>query len=341
MDYPFRNLVFKGGGVKGIAYVGALKVLERKGILPNIERVGGTSAGAINAVLLGLNYSPEETEAILRRLDFQNFLDDSWGVIRDTKRLFTEFGLYKGDFFRNWIGELIQRKTGNSEATFDEVNRRKSEKGFKDLYFIGTNLSTGFAEVFSYEHTPRKCVADAVRLSMSIPLFFASCRSDRGDVCVDGGVMDNYPVKLFDRQKYVETNFKVPDYYQQHNTELKKANKDISPYVYNLETLGFRLDTAAEIAVFRDQAEPVHREIKDFFDYAWGLVETVLSLQNNMHLHSDDWHRTVYLDTLGVKTTDFDLSDDRKTDLLNSGRDGIDAYFRWYDDPRNQPANRL
>ena len=50
--YRFRNLVFEGGGVKGVAYVGALNELHKRGILDSIERVGGTSAGAINAVLL-------------------------------------------------------------------------------------------------------------------------------------------------------------------------------------------------------------------------------------------------------------------------------------------------
>jgi NTE family protein len=52
MPYNFKNLVFEGGGVKGIAYVGALDVLESKGILNDIERIGGTSAGAINAILV-------------------------------------------------------------------------------------------------------------------------------------------------------------------------------------------------------------------------------------------------------------------------------------------------
>ena len=340
MDYIFRNLVFEGGGVKGLAYVGAMEILEQKGILANIERVGGTSAGAINAVLLGLNYSPRETADILRNLNFNNFMDDSWGVIRDSERLFAKFGWYKGDFFRRWIGELIQRKTGNSESTFDEVNRLKTKSGFRDLYFIGTNLSTGFAEVFSHEHTPRKCVADAVRISMSIPLFFAACRSDRGDVYVDGGVMDNYPVKLFDRQKYVPANFKKPPYYQEHNAALQEAGKDLSPYVYNMETLGFRLDSAKEIAVFRDQAEPAHQQIEDFFRYAWYLVAAVLNVQDSAHLHRDDWQRTVYIDTLGVKTTDFNLSDERKTALLKSGRDCAAAYFDWYDNPVHHPDNR-
>jgi NTE family protein len=86
MDYPFRNLIFEGGGVKGIAYVGAMKVLENKKIIKNIRRVGGTSAGAINAALFALNYSNDETREIIRNLDFNKFMDDSWGYMRDSTR---------------------------------------------------------------------------------------------------------------------------------------------------------------------------------------------------------------------------------------------------------------
>jgi len=340
MAYHFKNLIFEGGGVKGIAYVGAMQVLEAKGILKDIVRVGGTSAGAINATLLGLNYSVDETMQTLSRLNFRRFLDDSWGIVRDTNRLITDFGWYKGDFFRTWIGEIIEAKTGNSESTFLEVDSLKKERNFRDLHFIGTNLSTGFGEVLSFEHTPRMCVADAVRISMSIPLFFAAKRSMRGDVYVDGGVVDNYPVKVFDRQKYVQEHFAVPPYYEEHNKELRAAGKDISPYVYNKETLGFRLDSAREIAVFRDQAEPEHQKIEDFFAYTWALVETILSIQNNYHLHGDDWQRTIYIDTLGVGTTDFDLNDDKKDALVASGRTNTQKYLEWYDDPANQPVNR-
>jgi len=340
MPYHFKNLVFEGGGVKGIAYVGAMEVLEKKGILQDIIRVGGTSAGAINAVLLGLNYTLAETREILSTLNFRRFLDDSWGIVRDTNRLITEFGWYKGDYFRDWIGDIIERKTGNSESTFLEVNTLKAERKFRDLYFMGTNLSTGFGEVFSFEHTPRMCVADAVRISMSIPLFFAAKRSMRGDVYVDRGVVDNYPVKLFDRQKYVAAHARMSEYYGKHNQALRQTGKVISPYVYNQETLGFRLDSARELAVFRDQAEPVHRKIEDFFAYTWALVETILSIQNNYHLHSDDWQRTIYTDTLGVGTTDFDLSDDKKDALVKSGRVNTEKYFAWYDNPASSPANR-
>ncbi|WP_236658319.1 patatin-like phospholipase family protein [Pseudomonas knackmussii] len=238
MPYNFKNLVFEGGGVKGIAYLGASEVLDQKEILPSIERVGGTSAGAINAILVGLGYSQAEMKNILWRLDFNKFLDDSWGIITDTERLIDDFGWYKGDYFRKWIGELIKGKTGNSESTFADIeNMKSSDKGklFKSLFFVGTNLSTSYSEIFSAEHTPRTCIADAVRISMSIPLFFAAKRSMRGDVYVDGGVLDNYPIKLFDRMKYVDSNniaaFRKTDYYDRINTNIISGDREISPYI--------------------------------------------------------------------------------------------------------------
>ena len=332
MAYHFRNLVFEGGGVKGIAYLGALEALEEKGVLPDIARIGGTSAGAINAVLTGLNFSPAEAKDIFWKMDFKNFLDDSWGLLRDIDRLRVEYGWYKGKFFRDWIAGLIRQKTGNGESTFADIEALKEKKKFRSLYFMGTNLSTGFSEIFSAEHTPRMCVADAVRISMSIPLFFAAIRNPRGDVYADGGVTDNYPIKLFDREKYVEAaRCSEPDYYRKTNRGLRKSPRPICKYVYNKESLGFRLDSAEEIALFRDQAEPPRREIDDLFGFTRALISTIYGLQDNTHLHGDDWQRTIYIDTLGVGTTDFSLSTSRKQALFESGRKSTEAYFEWYD----------
>ena len=342
MKYPFKNLIFEGGGVKGIGYVGALKALEDRKIIRNVSRVGGTSAGAINAVLLALGFTLKETEDILFSLNFRNFMDDSWGIIRDTNRLISEFGFYKGDFFRDWMGRLIEKKTDNENSTFNDLKNRK----FRELYLIGTNLSTGYSEVFSAEHTPRMRVVDAARISMSLPLFFRAVRNFRNDVYVDGGVFNNYPIKLFDRKKYVKKKDRdaltvETEYYQPINENLKKHHPGSSEYVYNKETLGFRLDSAKEIAVFRDAAEPEHRKIEDFFDYAGALIHSVLNVQEDQHLHSDDWHRTIYINTLNVKTTDFDLPDEDKRNLVEQGELGVDKYFEWYDkaDPGDLPKN--
>ena len=83
------------------------------------------------------------------------------------------------------------------------------------------------------------------------------------------------------------------------------------------------------------------QKIDDFFDYAWALIKTILNAQNNKHLHSDDWHRTAYINTLGVGTTDFDLTDETKKNLVESGVKGTTDYLEWYEhnDPKVPPMN--
>jgi len=237
MNYIFKNLVFEGGGAKGIAYLGATEVLKRKGILKNIERIGGASAGAINALLIGLNYKANELKPLLMDLNFKVFLDDSPGFMRDFRRLRKKYGWYKGDRFHRWIKGLVEKKTGNPNSTFREIYEMKKEEKFKEIYFIGANISTGFAEVYSHEKHSSMPVADAVRISMSIPLFFAAVRKKDGDVCVDGGLINNYPVKLFDREKYVQVDRRIPKYYKKYNKKLKETNHEKNIWIYNKETL--------------------------------------------------------------------------------------------------------
>ncbi|UOK59961.1 patatin-like phospholipase family protein [Bacillus sp. OVS6] len=140
-------------------------------MLSNIKRVGGSSAGAIVALILSLNYSQSKLSKILSNLNLLDFKDESFGPIGDIVRLTNEFGWYKGDKFKEWIEDIIEEKTGNKHSTFKDINEQKEEYNFKDLYILGTNLSTHFTEIFSYEHTPNMKISEAVRISMSIPLF--------------------------------------------------------------------------------------------------------------------------------------------------------------------------
>lgn len=64
-NYACKNLVFEGGGIRGLAYPGTLKVLEEKGVIKNSERVAGTSAGAITALMVGLGYNSHEIDSII------------------------------------------------------------------------------------------------------------------------------------------------------------------------------------------------------------------------------------------------------------------------------------
>ena len=333
MAYHFKNLVFEGGGVKGIAYVGALEVLDGEGILKNIKRVAGTSAGAMVAVLVGLNYTATEISEILWKLNFQNFLDDTFGYVRDIDRLINEYGWYKGDFFRELMAGYIKDKTGNGEITFKELAKAKK---YRDIYLIGADLSTGFSKVFCYDTTPDVKVADAARISMSIPLFFRAVQNinNDGHVYVDGGLLDNYPIKVFDRASFItkESNKRETDYYDKTNKSLSKRVNQLDKFVYNKETLGFRLDSKEEINKFLhpDMEMPIKNDIKTLFTYTKALVTTLIDFQNNVHLHSDDWQRTVYIDSLGVGAIDFKISDSKKKDLVKSGFDHTKKYLEWY-----------
>ncbi|WP_432667461.1 patatin-like phospholipase family protein [Wukongibacter baidiensis] len=330
MSYNFKNLVFEGGGAKGIAYIGVLEVLEEKGILENIIRAGGASAGSINALLLGLGYSVKEIREITKKgLDFEKILDDEWGFIRDTHRLITQYGWHKGEYLKKWISKLIKYKTGKDDITFEEHEHMQIGP---QLHFVGTNLSTGFSNIFSCKTTPEMSISDAVRISMSIPLIFTAVKLDEEDcphknIYVDGGVLNNYPIRLFDSIEYVDEDYYIPLHYEKINLE---EGKTAINYVCNKETLGFRLDSKDKIDVYMRNKNPRYRKIKNFFSYTYALINTIIEGQQDHHLNSSDWKRTIYIDTLGVKTIDFNISEEKKEELIKSGRDSTELYLSQY-----------
>src|ERR1035437_6323497 len=155
-----KNLVFKGGGVLGIAYAGAIESLEENKVLLNIEKVAGTSAGAITAFLLSLKYTSAEIKTIVNSTDFKSF-EDSFNPFR----LFTSFGLYKGDKFLTWIKKVASDKGLPTNATFADLKNAQ----FLDLHVFATDLNRKQLKKFSFEDTPDTIVIEAIRASMSIP----------------------------------------------------------------------------------------------------------------------------------------------------------------------------
>jgi len=114
-----------------------------------------------------------------------------------------------------------------------------------------------------------------------------------------------------------------------------------SPYVYNCQTLGLRLDTQEQIALYRYNEPIKGKRIKRFHHYARALLTAIQNSQEKQHLHSDDWQRTVYINTLNVGTTDFDISDQKKAALIEQGIQGAETYFQWFEDLSEKPTNRL
>jgi NTE family protein len=317
----YRNLVMEGGGIKGIAYGGALQELENKGILQGIVRTAGTSAGAIQACLLALGYSPSEITDIISNTPVESFNDDGF-VLTGSKRLINKFGWYKGDSFLLKMEEVIQQRTGNPNLTFRELHQLAQSYPFRDLYVTGCNLTKQKIEVFSYETHPEMRVADAVRISMSIPLYYRGVWVNEqgkisenplpGENCslfVDGGLLMNFPVALFDNKKYFQPDNEKSD--------------------FNPETLGLRLERCEQIEHEVQKKEGLAPfEITDFSSYMSALSGIIMRNVNT--LNPRDAERTIYINDLGVSARVRKVPEDEKKRMMLSGRQGVIDFFGRY-----------
>jgi NTE family protein len=120
---PYRNLIMKGGGIRGIAYGGALQELERQGVLAHIMRVGGTSAGAIQAALLAVGYAPEAIIDIINRTPVQRLNDGRFIFVGGGSRLLRQYGWYRGDQLTKYLCELVGHQTQRPNLTLGELHQ--------------------------------------------------------------------------------------------------------------------------------------------------------------------------------------------------------------------------
>ena len=192
MTDGYTSLVFEGGGVRGIAYVGIIRKLYEKDIMKNIKNVGGSSAGSQTAALIALGFTLTEIEEIMIELPLESFKDNSCGCIRDICRFFNEFGYNKGEFMNNYFEDIIKQKTGIKKATFKDLYERTKVH----LKITGTCLETESLEIFDYINTPNMPVSLAIHISSCIPFFFKAVKYN-GKTYIDGGCLKNFPLDLF------------------------------------------------------------------------------------------------------------------------------------------------
>ena len=327
----FKNLVFEGVGTIGTAYAGVAQVLQKHGMLQNITRVAGTSSGSLAALYFGLNYSADEITENLMKIDYKMFLDKP-PLVDEIPFFLKHYGRYEGNVLREWLQDEVAAKTGSKTSTFADIQKMKQEKNFKDIYMIGSNLSTGFSEIFSYDTTPDMALADAMRISMSLPLFFAAVRAKNSDVYVDGGVMNFYPITIFDKPKYLHNNnnqYEI-DRYNLYNAKMHLNDKE--KLVCNQETLGFRVESTREIGILEHHDDPPNHKIDGIISYLKSFKDSLFNLQNNTYLHSDDYKRTVFINSLGISDRDFDIPDEQKEKLVESGIKTTEAYLNSHQD---------
>jgi len=311
-----KNLVFEGAGIRGIAYAGVLKSLEEHKLSENIEKVGGTSAGAIFSLLYALGYTSDEMVDIISNTKFRKFNDGKFIFIGGFFRTKDKYGWYRGNKFKDWLGDLIEEKTGNSDITFEDLHN----KGFKDLYVTATCLNKQKMIVLSYETYPKMKVKDAVRISMSIPLYYQAVfvdsigntyskqnKENSLDIMVDGGIIGNFPIQIFDTY------------------ETTSDNKEIR--IPNFETIGVRIDSESQIKEDKNSRELATYDITNFRDYVSALYIIVIENLNRNYLTDEDWTRTISVSSIGISPKVKKLSKEQKELLINSGKNSCDRLF--------------
>lgn len=179
-------LIMKGGGVKGLAFAGALSVMEKHF---EFDCFAGTSAGAITAVLLGAGYQAKDLKEKLETLKFKTFKDSRFP--KTIYNLIVHKGLYPGNVFQKWIKDLIKEKTPDLES---DIKMRDLEK-FRTIIYASRIKEGCYPFDSKGEHSDTD-VDFAVRCSMSIPYFFIPQKIEKVKV-YDGGLRDNFPVAKF------------------------------------------------------------------------------------------------------------------------------------------------
>lgn len=309
------DLVFEGGGVKGVALAGALSVLEERGYQP--QNVAGASAGAIIATLLAAGYNATEIGEIIANQNFNLFMDKGWEdrlprVIGMPLSILKDQGIYEGNYFLNTMKELLSAKNIHTFRDLIIPEYADQPKYKYKVQVIASDITEKRMLIL-----PRDAhylgmepddlgVAEAVRMSMGFPIFFEPYRvrqpqSGVEHVIVDGGMLSNYPVWLFDSDE----NPEWPTF------GLRLVEED------NNTSLGERL--------------PVLDFIQDAFDpivsYALNLVSTALEAHDRLYIESKNFARTIPIPTLGVSTLDFKLPREKTDALYKSGREAAQKFL--------------
>lgn len=305
------NAVFEGGGVKGISLAGAVRAAEMQGV--QFEQVAGTSSGAIIATLLAANYSGLDIKRIVENTPFSSFLKRSFifnlKVISPALRLLVKKGLYSGEALEYWVSRLLEAK---GVRTFGDLPDCK-------LRIVASDITNGRLLVLPedikiYGMDPKKLsVARAVRMSASIPYFFDPVvvrytklhsslsikNKDKPQLqqahIVDGGLLSNFPLWLFDKEQAGRTN--------------------------PIPTVGFQM-------VGKNDNEP--HEIRGPLSMLEAIFETMMQAHDERYIKKYARDRTVKIPTLGVRTTQFQLPEGMAEKLFKSGFQAANQFFEGF-----------
>jgi NTE family protein len=313
------DAVFEGGGVKGIGLVGAVSEIEKAGYV--FENLAGTSAGAIVASLLAVDYSAAELKKELEKLNYNDFKDegllDKLGFFGKSLSLGFEYGIYEGEFFEDWLEGLLAAK---KMTTFGEIRTEYEDDQYRYKFqAIAADITDRRLLVLpndlrSFGINPDEfSISRAVRMSMSIPFFFEPVElrdiSGRKHFIVDGGLLSNYPIWLLD------DGTDNPEW----------------------PTFGFKLMEPDKRQLKKAKRNPINNPVS----FLKAIVGTMLDAHDSYHISKSkgDYDRTIGIPTVitikgkdkEIGTTDFGITQEESQALYNKGVEVAKKFLATWD----------
>ena len=192
---PKIGLVLSGGGAKGFAHIGVLKVLEQAGI--KIDYIGGTSMGAVVGGLYATGYSANQIDSIFKTTNFDKLLQDF--IPRSSKNFYEKRNdeLYAVvlpfNKFKIGIPEALSKGMYNYNLLSSITRNVRHERDFNRLKIpflcIATNIENGEEVILNKGNLAQDLIA-----SSAFPSLFSPVDLD-GKLLIDGGVANNYPIE--------------------------------------------------------------------------------------------------------------------------------------------------
>lgn len=301
------DLVLEGGGVKGIALVGAAVALAEDGY--RFERVAGSSAGAlVGAILVAMQQRNEpmsRVDDIMRTLDYSKMLDRRgaskafgwWPTIANGFGIVFNQGMYRGKYLEDWTRGVLRDlgvKTFGDLAFPDPGSALDPEQSYR-LVVTASDLSRQRLmylpwDLEDYGVDPDTFpVSRAVRASAAIPFMFepVTLRGKYGtSTLADGSLLRSYPIEIFDRDDGLPSRW---------------------------PTLGIRLSSPSDD---QELAKPITGPISMILS----LVYTTVDSTQVRHVHDPvNVERSIFAKPRGIKWTDFELTPDQQQHLYDSG----------------------
>ena len=287
--------VFSGGGIKGFALIGAYEEIESRGL--QFVRVAGTSAGSIVAALIAAGYTSKELYQLMDELDLTQLLDPRKLVIpfpfAKWLLVYWKLGLYKGNELEKWLKVKLEAK---GLRTFSDLPPDA-------LRVIASDLSNGQMVVLpndlpKFGISPGSfSIAKAIRMSCSVPYFFEPVRlrsMDGVNILVDGGVLSNFPMWLFD----------------QENVQKMRP------------VLGIKLSVS-------DYEHEKHK-IKNGIQLFSALFETMKDAHDSRYISKKHVKNIIFIPAEGVFLTEFHLTEEKKRKLIDVGREQAKKFLdKW------------